>query len=204
MTSGIRIFTIGHSTHSEEVFLSLLKKHQIEAVVDVRSVPYSRHNPQFDKGALKPLLKSHGISYLHLGKELGARSDDPSCYVDGRVQYDRLARASIFQEGIGRVIDGATRMRVTLMCAEKDPLDCHRTILVARELERRGCEVTHILASGEVETHTATMARLLERLGQKPDMLNSLEELCDFAYAEQEKRIAYVDEEMSKAEGTGR
>ena len=83
---------------------------------------------------------------MFLGRELGARPDDPACYEDGRVRYARLARTALFRRGLDRVVDGAHRHRLALMCAERDPLDCHRTILVARELARRGLDVAHILA----------------------------------------------------------
>jgi uncharacterized protein (DUF488 family) len=88
----IEVLTIGHSTHPIETFLGLLHQHGVTAVADVRSAPYSRFNPQFNKDALEHDLKEHGIRYVFLGRELGARSDDPSCYDKGRVQYGRLAR----------------------------------------------------------------------------------------------------------------
>ncbi len=116
------IFTIGHSTHSAEVFLALLRQHGVEAVADVRSSPFSRFNPQFNREPLEQFLKANGIWYVFLGKELGARSEDRSCYLDGRVQYGRLAQTALFQSGLDRVQQGAARYRVALMCAEKEPL----------------------------------------------------------------------------------
>src|SRR5579862_3475831 len=100
------VFTVGHSTHAQERFIGLLSAHGITAVCDVRSKPYSRVNPQFNRDELKEVLPVYGITYLFLGKELGARSDDPSCYEDGKVQYDRLARTELFKQGIERVQDG--------------------------------------------------------------------------------------------------
>ena len=135
-----KIFTIGHSTHEFKRFVALLKHHGIGAVADVRSTPYSRWQPQFNREELTDALKKHGISYVFMGKELGARSDDPDCYDQGRVQYRRLAGTELFRSGIDRVLDGAHRMSIALMCAEKDPLECHRTILVARELVSSGSE----------------------------------------------------------------
>src|ERR1700733_4659701 len=93
------IYTLGHSNQSLECFLFLLKEHNIGAVADVRSHPHSRSNPQFNRDELEDELKSHGVAYVFLGKELGARTDDRTCYKDGKVQYDSLARTELFGEG---------------------------------------------------------------------------------------------------------
>lgn len=194
-----KIFTVGHSTHEFEDFVSLLKQHGIDAVADVRSVPYSRWQPQFNREDLAEALKSRGIAYVFLGKELGARSDDPQCYENGRVQYRALAETSLFQSGIKRVRDGSKRRCIALMCSEKDPLDCHRTILVARELVATGVDVAHILENGSLEPHDETMKRLSEQLRlPAQDLFLTPEELENRAYAEQERRIAYVEEEAAK------
>ena len=190
-----RIFTVGHSTHALEDFVSLLKQHSVDAVADVRSVPYSRWQPQYNREDLTEDLKARGIAYVFLGKELGARSDDPKCYENGRVQYRSLAETPLFQSGIKRVRDGSRHKRIALMCAEKDPLDCHRTILVARELVASGVDVAHILEDGSLEPHDETMKRLSEQLRlPAQDLFLTADELEDRAYAAQEQRIAYVEE----------
>ena len=194
-----RIFTVGHSTHEFEDFVSLLKQHGVDAIADVRSVPYSRWQPQFNREDLAEDLKARGIAYVFLGKELGARSDDPQCYENGRVQYRSLAETPLFQSGIERVRDGSRHRRIALMCAEKDPLDCHRTILVARELVASGVGVTHILENGSLEPHDKTMKRLSEQLRlPTQDLFLTADELENRAYAAQEQRIAYVDEEATQ------
>ena len=144
------IFTIGHSTHPLDKFIRLLERHDITAICDVRSSPYSQFNPQFNQQELKAGLQERGIKYVFLGEELGARSDDPSCYRDGKVQYDLLAKTELFKRGLERVCKGSEEYRIALMCAEKDPLECHRTILVSRELNKEGLAVEHILADGHV------------------------------------------------------
>ena len=193
------IYTIGHSTHEIGTFVTLLKQHRINAIADVRSVPYSRRQPQFNRTELDEVLRTHGIAYVFLGKELGARSDDPDCYEKGRVKYRLLATTPLFRSGIKRIRDGSCRWNIALMCAEKDPLDCHRTILVARELVETGSDVAHILANGQVESHRAAMARLSERLKlPEPDMVSTAQELEEQAYAAQERRIAYVDQELTR------
>lgn len=200
------VLTIGHSTHSIEAFLDSLKKHGITAVADVRSTPFSRFNPQFSKGALEQSLRSHGIRYVFLGRELGARSGDPSCYDGGRVQYSKLAQTELFKSGLERVIEGAREYRITLMCAEKDPLECHRTLLVARALTERGVEVAHILPDGRLEPHENTMERLIELVGlPTEDLFRSRQQLLEDALTRQEQRIAYVDEKLAaEASGDGR
>lgn len=189
------IFTIGHSTHSAERFVELLKQHGIAAVADVRSIPYSRWNPQFNQETLRAALKENGIDYVFLGKELGARPQDPSCYQHGRVQYSLLAESALFKEGIGRVLDGGRRMRIALMCAEKDPLNCHRTVLVARRLVRAGEAVSHILADGELEPHGKTVERLIKQAGfSGGDLFRTPEDLEDAAYDAREGGIAHAVE----------
>jgi uncharacterized protein (DUF488 family) len=197
------VFTIGHSTHTIEAFVALLKQHGVTALADVRSAPYSRFNPQFNKDALERSLKAEGIKYVFLGRELGARSDDRSCYENGRVQYGRLARTDLFRHGIERVIRGAEEHRVALMCAEKEPLDCHRTLLVARVLDEQGVGVAHILGDGQLEAHRDAMERLLDVTGlPRDDLFRSREELIAQALARQEERVAYVDEKQA-AEASG-
>jgi len=186
------VFTIGHSTHRQEYFLNLLLQHGITALCDVRSTPYSRVNPQFNREELKQALKASGIAYVFLGKELGARSDDPSCYEDGKVQYDRLTHTELFQQGIQRVQDGMQNYRVVLMCAEKEPLECHRTILVARQLSAQNLDVQHIHANGNLESHVGALKRLARLLNlPQGDMFSQTEEAFADVYKRQEERIAY-------------
>ncbi len=186
------VFTIGHSTHPQANFIELLQRHGITALCDVRSKPYSRTNPQFNREELKRSLRECGIRYVFLGKELGARSDDPACYEHGKVQYDRLASTDLFRHGIERVQEGMKGYRLALMCAEKEPLECHRTILVARHLAALGINVEHIHADGRLESHTAALSRLARMHNLlEDDMFRSREELLADAYHRQEERIAY-------------
>jgi uncharacterized protein (DUF488 family) len=191
---GERLYTIGHSTHPNEKLIALLKQHGVTALADVRSRPYSRMNPQFNREEFKETLKRNGIAYVFLGKELGARSEDPTCYVQGKVSYARLAQTAAFREGLERIEEGMKGYRIALMCAEKDPLACHRTILVARHLRARGVEVDHILEDGTLESHDAAMARLLKQLKlPEDDMFRSKQELLEEAYRMQGERIAYEE-----------
>lgn len=186
------IFTTGHSNHTLEHFTSLLSRHAITALCDVRSIPYSQFNPQYNREVLKSSLLDHDIRYVFLGRELGARSDDPSCYEHGRVRFDLLAQTMLFRQGLERLQEGVKSYRVALMCAEKEPLNCHRTILVSRCLVELGFEVQHILADGSLEAHVAVLSRLVKLLNlQQGDMFGSSSDTFEAAYKLQEERIAY-------------
>jgi uncharacterized protein (DUF488 family) len=193
------IYTIGHSNHPLEHFISLLKQHDINVLCDVRSDPYSRVNPQFNRETLKAALWKTGMAYVFLGKELGARSEDPSCYVRGKVQYERLAQTALFRKGIESLLQKMQGNRLALMCAEKDPLDCHRTILVARHLETRGIAVEHILADGSLEAQREAVVRLLRQLKipEYGDLFRSREAMIEDAYMTQGERIAYTAKDSS-------
>lgn len=197
------LFTIGHSTHPQQRFIALLRQHGITALCDVRSKPYSRMNPQFNREELKQALRDCGIAYVFLGKELGARSEDPACYEGGRVQYDRLSQTDLFRQGLERVQDGVKKYRLALMCAEKEPLECHRTILVARYLVLHGLDVEHIHADGRLEDHVAALSRLARMLNMpEQDMFRSSEELLADLYHRQEERIAYASAPAAAVEVT--
>ena len=186
------LYTIGHSSHPIEGFLSLLGNHRMDVVADVRSVPYSRFNPQFNKEALAASLREAGMRYIFFGKELGARPDDPSCYVGGRVQYPRIAATPAFQQAVDRIIEGSKTYRIAMMCAEAEPLDCHRTILVAQALAGAGGRIQHILANGDLESHDDALDRLVgPLLAGDPE---SLQEVL----AKREASIAYRQPAESK------
>jgi uncharacterized protein (DUF488 family) len=188
------IHTIGHSNHPIERFLALLQPQGITAVADVRSTPYSRFNPQFRREKLQAALAGVGIQYVFLGVELGARSQDPACYdSEGRVSYARLAGTDLFRKGIERLKTGMAEHRISIMCAEREPLECHRTILVARELVREGVPVTHILADGSLEPHEHAMQRLANSLKLTAgDLFGNSSDLIEQACDLQATRIAYV------------
>ncbi|MFH1243801.1 MAG: DUF488 domain-containing protein [Pseudomonadota bacterium] len=190
------LFTIGHSTHTIDRFIELLSIHAITAVCDVRSQPYSKFNPQFNREALQSELKRHGIPYVYLGKELGPRSGDPDCYENGRVGYDLLARTDLFQDGLRRVREGMKSYRIALMCAEKDPIMCHRTILVCRRLEDDVIRIRHILEDGSIEENEDAMRRLMKLLKMpEQDLFTPQEGMLQRAYDIQGKKIAYIQDE---------
>lgn len=165
------VFTIGHSNHSSERFLALLQGAGVTAVADVRSMPRSRRWPHFSRGRIEHWLAEAGIAYVFLGAELGGRPDDLALLRDGHPDYGLIAAAPSFQAGLDRVQDGSGRYRVALMCAEREPLDCHRFLLVSRHLHERGVPLRHILADGSVEPHDVTEARLVQQAKLGADRL---------------------------------
>lgn len=197
------ILTIGHSDHSWEAFLQLLLQHHVDAVADVRSMPYSRFHPQFNREALQSGLKTSGLFYVFLGEELGARRSEPDCYVDGKARYELIAKAPRFQEGLSRVREGAAKYRIALLCAEKDPLTCHRTILVCRHLRKDLIPILHILQDGRIESHHDAEQRLLSIAGKPgPDLFISETEAIEDAYDVQGERIAYTSSAIPASDGS--
>jgi len=175
----LRLLSIGHSNHPAERFLDLLKKHDIEVLVDVRSHPYSRYAPQFDTSGLKALLSNARVKYLYLGRELGGRPEGADYYdAEGHVLYARLATSPLFLEGIDRLQKGAQSYRVAVMCAEEDPLNCHRRLLIGRVLREGGVALDHIRGNGGLQTEDELLR------AQSPQRPAS--EQTDFFHAAQE------------------
>lgn len=191
-----QLFTIGHSTHEWPAFVALLRKHSISTMADVRSSPYSRFNPQYNREALERGLNEAGIQYVFMGRELGARRDESECYEGRQARYENIARTPLFLEGIDRVRKGAAEHRIALMCAEKDPITCHRMVLVGRALRTDGLELLHILEDGSIEANADAERRMVSATGlPESDLFRSREELVEEAYRQQGLRIAWVDPE---------
>lgn len=188
------LYTIGHSNHTTEDFIGLLKQHKINCVADVRSAPYSRYCPQFNKDSLAAALEAADIAYMFLGRELGGRPNDSSCYEDGCVNFQRVAEREEFKRGIKYLLEDVSKQRIALMCAEKDPLQCHRTILISRHLKKHNIHTKHILADGSVEEHMDAERRLVKMLKAEPTLFEPKEketETIEQAYDQQAKRICY-------------
>ena len=203
MSADIRqpVFTIGHSNLEFARFVALLKQHGIQAVADVRSSPCSQYNPQFNREPIQHALREHGISYVFLGEELGARRSEPECYVNGRADYSLIARTSAFSRGLDRIIQGAAKMRVALMCAERDPLDCHRCILASPRLHERGLDVLHILSDGSLESQEQVERRLAQLFDlPERELFRSTSEIVAEAYRLQGERIAYQEGPLAPRE----
>jgi len=186
------LFTIGHSNHPIERFLDLVRGAGITAIADVRSTPASRRYPWFNHARLAPRLAAEGIAYVPLGEALGGRPRDPRLYSADRVaDYAAMARAEEFRAGLDRVGEGMRRYRVCLMCAERAPLDCHRCLLVARALAKRGFAIGHVLADATIERHAQTEERLLALAGGSNDIFSDRDQRVAAAYARRAGTAAY-------------
>jgi uncharacterized protein (DUF488 family) len=178
------LFSIGHSNVPAERFLAMLQNAGVDAVADVRTVPYSRRFPWFSQKALAASLSAAGIGYAAMGDTLGGRPGDDSLYRDGAADYEAMTALPEYHAGLSRLRDAAARSRVCVMCAEREPLDCHRCLLVARSLAERGLAIGHILHDGAVEPHAATERRLLALDCQ------SDQQGCDLFASGQRERLA--------------
>jgi uncharacterized protein (DUF488 family) len=146
----MKLFTIGHGNIDADTFVALLRQHEIELLVDTRSQPYSRFNPQFNRETLKQTVSDAGIAYAFMGDSIGGRPNGEEFYfASGKVDYDLLEQAEFYRTGIARLLDFAADCRVALMCSEMDYHHCHRYNLITRTLVKRAIEVSHILHSGE-------------------------------------------------------
>ncbi len=149
------VYTVGHSNQPTESFFDLLRQHGIEVLADVRSAPYSRFVPQFNKQDLQGSVRDAGFRYVYLGRELGGRPDPDSQLIDdeGHAIYGLIAETDDFNTGLRRLREGISRYRVALMCSEEDPTDCHRRLLVSRVLILdHGIDVRHIRGDGRLDT----------------------------------------------------
>ena len=182
--------TIGHSNLPADQFLAQLKTHGVTAVADVRSVPFSRRFPWFSNRTLSERLQSKGIAYVTLGDALGGRPTSPALYCDGVADYEAMAGTAEFHAGLDRVMAAMMRYRMCLMCAEREPLDCHRCLLVGRAITSRGYSIGHILGDGSIEPHSATEERLLAGPRPAGDLFADRESLLADAYRRRAHRIA--------------
>jgi uncharacterized protein (DUF488 family) len=188
------ILSIGHSTLTREAFGAILDSAGVTAVADVRSWPFSRFSPHFSQHELKFWLAQDGFSYVFMGRELGGRPEDPSLFHDGVADYEAMAHTSIFEAGVNRLIEGAKRHLIALMCSEKDPLDCHRCLLVSRRLAERGMRIGHIMPDAAIIPHAETEERLLqlERKASEDFFASRAERLAG-AYRARGRKVAFAE-----------
>jgi uncharacterized protein (DUF488 family) len=154
----IDLFSIGHGRRCIKNFTGLLKQLEIDLLIDVRSNPYSRFNPQFRQNTLKESLAQADIDYLFLGDKLGGRPVDPALYINGLLSYEVVKQTNLFRAGISEVVDLVRQnIRVTLMCSESDQNQCHRKHLIADVLVKEGLTVLHINKIDQLEKHQSNL-----------------------------------------------
>lgn len=194
----LQVFTIGHSTLSYENFHSLLKLHKVNAVADVRTSPFSRHFPHFNKDSLQRELREDGVKYVFLGQELGGRPKSKQFFCEGVADYERMAGTKDFSSGIERVIEGAKNYRIVLMCSERNPLDCHRCLLVGRALQENKVKVNHILGNGNIVDQEKIETQLLEMAGKENvDLFEAPQKRLAAAYRDRSQKVAFSDSQFA-------
>jgi uncharacterized protein (DUF488 family) len=200
------LYTIGHSNHKIEDFLDLLKRHSINCIADVRSTPYSRYNTQFNREILERELQNANIEYIYLGDQLGARINNPHCHNGNSVDFECLAKTEQFQIGLKHLTDISLKCRVAMMCAEKDPIECHRFILVCRNLKNSGFHIKHILSDGNIEDNDNTERRLVKTMRIETSLFEPSKtqmELINQAYNQQANDISYDFSEQEEIHHAG-
>lgn len=194
-----RIYTVGHSKHEIGYFLSLLEAWSITCVVDVRSIAASRFNPQFNKKALAASLKDEGIEYLHMPDEFGARQTAPEVLTDGQVDFVKVRKSEQFRRGVERLKTGLRKgYNIALMCAESEPLECHRFSMISVDLNKKGLDVFHILKDRTIKSNRELEEELLTKYKKKiltsslfPGAI-SYEERLDASYRLQNQEIGFI------------
>lgn len=191
----MEILSVGHSTMEIGRFLELLTSHGITAVADVRSSPFSRNVPQFNRDELRASLAICGVTYVFLGKELGGRPRDPGLYTSGVADYEKMASTEEFRSGIVRLEQGAQKYRVVMLCSERNPLHCHRCLLVGRALHDKGICIHHIIPGSAALTQEQIEGQLLSVVGMaENDMFMTPQERLNQAYREQSRHVAYSED----------
>ena len=157
----IPIYTIGYGSRSIAELIELLHAHKIVYLIDVRSAPYSRYKPEFSKAPLANALEQHGIRYVFMGDALGGRPDDETCYVNGKVDYEKVKATASYQHGIQRLRTAFSQQHsIVLMCSEGKPEACHRCKLIGATLTHENIAVMHIDENGEQLTQEQVVERL--------------------------------------------
>lgn len=200
------LYTIGHTNHPLGYFLELLQKYNINYLLDVRSTPFSQYTSQFNKDCISEFLQSNGIRYCHMGKFFGARPLDKNLYTkENYLDFEVMRSSVLFQKGMDNVIKGLSAgNNVVLMCTEKDPIDCHRAILVARGFSLHGIDVNHILPDGTLQSQGELDERLLDKYFPDRNQFSFFsniseipeEDLLIEAYRDRNREIGYQNDQL--------
>jgi len=163
-----KLYTIGHGNRKQDEFLALLKSFGIEYLIDVRSQPYSKFNPQFNQNDLKFFLERNDIKYVFMGDSIGGRPKDTSCYDnEGKVDYEIVKTKDFFQHGIDRLKTAYEKdINVVIMCSESKPCECHRSKLIGRVLNLENISLQHIDENGKVKDQTFVINQLNKGLSE--------------------------------------
>lgn len=192
------IFTIGYTAFQFEDFITVLKKYNINSIIDVRSSPFSKHHSEYNMDILNTELKKHGFAYRNYKKEFGARQPEIKYYPNGYLNFSLFAKSDIFISGMKKIINASELgYRFVLMCAEKEPVTCHRAIMVAREFYQKGFSIKNILENGKYYTQEDIERQLVDKYYPNRDQLTFIDEPLSWddmvkkSYACQNEKIGY-------------
>ena len=192
------LFTIGYTAFQIKDFIETLKQHEINALIDVRSLPYSEYYAEYNKENLKHMLAVDKIYYRNYANEFGARQTEKQYFShEGYLDFELFTQSESFAHGYDKVIDSLTQgYNIALMCAEKDPETCHRTIMISRVFHQNGHLVKHLLAGGDMEGQDDVEQRLLDKYFPNRNQLSLFEdppkeELLRLSYQKRNAEIGY-------------
>jgi len=192
------LYSIGYSGFANNVegFIDMLNRYRINVLIDVRSSPYSAYFSEFNKDNLERVLKENGIYYRNYAAEFGARQEERKLYPEGYLSFELFSKTDAFREGMQKVITGTNAgYSMAFMCAEKEPVTCHRAILVARAFYEDGYPVTHILPNGDTKTQTDIEDELLQM--NPPTLFDDSEiDSLVLAYRKQNEKIGFKLEDL--------
>lgn len=191
-----KVYSVGHSVKSMDDFIWLIENYNINVIVDVRSFPYSKIVPWFNREKLEASLKSRKILYGFMGDVLGGRWDE---YLSegGIVDYTKVMEDERFVNGIKRILNGIKQgYIVCLMCSEADPRKCHRSMLIGRYLlSRYNVDVKHILDESNLLLQSQIVDEILKKYSKGGcDLFMSNEDILNYAYNLEAKKVAYKAE----------
>ena len=203
----IEIYTLGHSNYPFDKFIEILKKYDINCVVDIRSTPYSKYNTQYNKEFLHETLKNLGYTYIYMADEFGAKRRTRNSYNDeGYADFDKVILEEDFKKGIERLKVGcAKNYKIVLLGAMQEPIRCPRAILLGRELIKEGFNVKHIMHEGDLKTQDELEEQLLEKYFEERNQLTldsllgnamSREDMIKESYKLANKEIGYRIEKL--------
>ena len=194
----MEIFTIGYAGFEIDHFIKVIKEYQINSLIDVRSSPFSKYYSEYNKPLLQKTLQERGIIYRNYNREFGARQDDKMYYPNGYLDFSMFTRSMMFIEGMQKIIKAIPLgYRFVLMCSEKDPITCHRSIMIGKAFFNNGVSINHILSDGRIITQSEIETRLVDMYYPDRDQLTlfgeqlSFEEMVKNSYKYQNEKIGY-------------
>ncbi|WP_428075296.1 DUF488 family protein [Candidatus Avelusimicrobium luingense] len=196
-----RIYTIGYAGFDIDTFLTTLRRYSISVLIDVRSVPKaSEYYEAYSKENLRPFLEQNGIIYRNYAHEFGARQNNREYFTNGYLDFKKFTQTETFKSGVEKIEKGLSlNYNFVLMCAEKDPINCHRNIMVAKAMRDMGFEISHILSDGSLQTQEEMDTRLLDLYFKYPSLFDApmdQKAMLEEAYRRQNEKIGFKEKDI--------